>query len=181
MSETIILLAGFGLILTALVPNWGRRHFVLRKADNDPIGLFFFAMPLGVMSFLFMGLKECVNLDVVAASDLKNSNAGARRRRMTPGQVRWALATRCVVFAYACATPALLIFGPWGVTSKARRYGHYPAEVTAIVLASTIALLTAFLISDGAARLRALAVEGKGGDLEGLKMEGMPRAARPVC
>ncbi|KAK3385507.1 hypothetical protein B0H63DRAFT_183581 [Podospora didyma] len=150
--EVVLLLAGLALFFTALIPSQGRNRFLEGQEGGDAIGLLTFAMPLAVLTFLSMGMQECVNLDEI---DPLAAKTGERRSRMTRPQLRFVLGLRSVVFVYAVICPVLLIFAPGGLTSKSPHYRHYTAEAVALALAALIAVLAAFLIADAIERLRA--------------------------
>ncbi|KAK3321704.1 hypothetical protein B0H66DRAFT_531074 [Apodospora peruviana] len=169
---------------SALVPTRKQRRFKVGNEDTDPIGLLFFAMPLGVLTFLWMGLQEWVNV-VDATNAASTDKAGSRRRRMKRGQVIRALVVRSVVFSYAVACPVLLTLGPGGLMTKSKSYKHFLAESVAMGLAGIIAMLTLFFIVDGLDRLRVmrsnlLERSKKDSDLESRASSSPIRGPRPV-
>ena len=122
------------------------------------------------MTFLSIGMKECVNLDIPGHID---DEPGLRRNRMKVGQLWWALALRCIVFTYAVICPFLLILGPFGLHTKKSKleisdgtYQHYVAEVVIGALAALIALITACLVMDATRRLMAMRMRERQADEE---------------
>ncbi|KAK0648676.1 hypothetical protein B0T16DRAFT_388862 [Cercophora newfieldiana] len=116
---------GLFILFASLVPTRKNKRFEVDKRAFDPVGGFVFGMPLGFLTLLSIGLKECINIHIPKHS---SDAPGSRRDRMTPLQVLWTLWLRCIVFLYASAVPALLLVGPWSQTARTNLKAHHEAH-----------------------------------------------------